>query len=257
MSGGTDGRRARRTPSACSRSRSTSGIAEPDRAVSSVRVRHRELPRPAAAARATAWYEGGGAVGDRAVQGITIYPPTRGVADAGRPVRAGEDRRPRRHGPRPAPGRLDRPHDPRHRGRPQRGRVQPGPDPARDRRRPRPAPGELPQGARRLPLAGRAGLRRRARADDQRQLARRAGPRQRAEVAVHRLDRRPPVRLRLLLHGRQRRHPDRGRDVRPVARAPRASRRSACSGSRARRAATTPTTSATPRCSSASRSCAR
>ena len=31
------------------------------------------------------WYEGGGAVGERAVQGITIYPPTRGVATQGDP----------------------------------------------------------------------------------------------------------------------------------------------------------------------------
>ncbi len=42
------------------------------------------------------------------------------MSDAGRPVRAGEDRHPRRHGPRPAAGRLDRPHDPRHRRRAQR-----------------------------------------------------------------------------------------------------------------------------------------
>ena len=39
----------------------------------------------AAGARASSWYEGGGAVGERAVQGITIYPPTRGVATQGDP----------------------------------------------------------------------------------------------------------------------------------------------------------------------------
>jgi ABC-type branched-subunit amino acid transport system substrate-binding protein len=40
----------------------------------------------------TTWYEGGGAIGDRAVQGITIYPPTRGIAtqgDAFEPVKIG------------------------------------------------------------------------------------------------------------------------------------------------------------------------
>ncbi len=55
-------------------------------------------------------------------------------------------------------------------------------------------------------------------------------------VAVHRLDRGAQVRVRLLLHGRQRRHPDRGRDVRAVAAGSRATARSACSGRRARRA---------------------
>ena len=62
----------------------------------------------------------------------------------------------------------------------------------------------------------------------------RPGHRQRARRGLHRLDRRPPVRLRVLLHRRQRRHPHRGRDVRPVAHAAGPSRRSACSGSRAR-----------------------
>ena len=63
------------------------------------------------------------------------------------------------------------------------GVYSPGPDPARHRRRPRPAPRELPQGHRRLPLAGRPGLRRRARADDLRQLPRPAGHRQRAAAS--------------------------------------------------------------------------
>ena len=86
---------------------------------------------------------------------------------------------------------------------------------------------------------------------------RRAGHRQRARRRLHRLDRRPQVRLGVLLHRRQRRHPHRGRHVRPVDEGPRATRRSACSGSRAHPAATTPTTSATRRSGSASRSRAR
>ena len=65
-------------------------------------------------------------------------------------------------------------------------------------------------------------------------------------VAVHRLDRRPQVRLRVLLHRGQRRHPHRGRHVRAVAGGQGHHARSARSGSRGRRAATTPTTSATP-----------
>src|SRR5687768_10769098 len=60
------------------------GIAEPDRAVSSVRF-GTESYLTGGRGEGTAWYEGGGAVGDRAVQGITIYPPTRGVATQGDP----------------------------------------------------------------------------------------------------------------------------------------------------------------------------
>jgi branched-chain amino acid transport system substrate-binding protein len=60
------------------------GIAEPDRAVSSVRY-GTESYLAGGRGDGTSWYEGGGAVGDRAVQGITIYPPTRGVATQGDP----------------------------------------------------------------------------------------------------------------------------------------------------------------------------
>src|SRR4029079_13938775 len=60
------------------------GIAEPDRAVSSVRF-GTESYLTGGRGEGTAWYEGGGAVGDRAVQGITIYPPTHGVQTQGDP----------------------------------------------------------------------------------------------------------------------------------------------------------------------------
>jgi ABC-type branched-subunit amino acid transport system substrate-binding protein len=60
------------------------GIAQPDRAVSSVRY-GTESYLAGGRGEGTSWYEGGGAVGDRAVQGITIYPPTRGVATQGDP----------------------------------------------------------------------------------------------------------------------------------------------------------------------------
>jgi branched-chain amino acid transport system substrate-binding protein len=60
------------------------GIAEPDRAVCSVRF-GTESYLAGGRGEGTAWYEGGGSVGDRAVQGITIYPPTRGVATQGDP----------------------------------------------------------------------------------------------------------------------------------------------------------------------------
>ena len=100
------------------------------------------------------------------MQGITIYPPTRGVKTQGdpfEPVKIGilidmdlgqlladwidptilaiEDA-------------LNE------------GVYARGPIAARHRRRPGPAAGELPQGHRRLPVARRAGLRRRARPDD-------------------------------------------------------------------------------------------
>jgi ABC-type branched-subunit amino acid transport system substrate-binding protein len=60
------------------------GIAESDRAVSSVRF-GTESYLTGGRGEGTTWYEGGGAIGDRAVQGITIYPPTRGVATQGDP----------------------------------------------------------------------------------------------------------------------------------------------------------------------------
>jgi branched-chain amino acid transport system substrate-binding protein len=60
------------------------GIAQPDRAVCSVTHGTRSYLE-GEGGEGTAWYEGGGAVGDRAVQGITIYPPTHGVATQGDP----------------------------------------------------------------------------------------------------------------------------------------------------------------------------
>lgn len=60
------------------------GIAEPDRAVSSVPY-GTESYLSGGRGEAAAWYEGSGRIGDRAVQGITIYPPTRGVATQGDP----------------------------------------------------------------------------------------------------------------------------------------------------------------------------
>src|SRR4051794_471461 len=60
------------------------GIAQPDRAVCNVRfgtTSYQEGGR----GDGDAWYEGGGAVGEKAVQPIVIYPPTRGVATQGDP----------------------------------------------------------------------------------------------------------------------------------------------------------------------------
>jgi len=67
------------------------GIAEADRAVCSVRF-GTESYLTGGRGEGSAWYEGGGAVGDRAVQGITIHPPTGGVetqGDAFEPVKIG------------------------------------------------------------------------------------------------------------------------------------------------------------------------
>src|SRR3954453_10086552 len=67
------------------------GIAQSERAVSSVphgTSSHLE----GGGGEGASWYEGGGQVGERAVQGITIYPPTRGVqtqGDAWEPVKIG------------------------------------------------------------------------------------------------------------------------------------------------------------------------
>jgi ABC-type branched-subunit amino acid transport system substrate-binding protein len=61
------------------------GIAEPDRAVCSVPAGTSSSLEPGGGGEGTTWYEGGGARGERAVQGITIYPPTRGVATQGDP----------------------------------------------------------------------------------------------------------------------------------------------------------------------------
>ena len=60
------------------------GIAEADRAVSSV-PHGTSSYLEGEQGEGTSWYEGGGRAGERAVQGITIYPPTRGVATQGDP----------------------------------------------------------------------------------------------------------------------------------------------------------------------------
>jgi branched-chain amino acid transport system substrate-binding protein len=67
------------------------GIAEDDRAVCSV-PHGTEAHLRGQGGEGGAWYEGGGAAKDRAVQGITIYPPTRGLQTQGdpfEPVRIG------------------------------------------------------------------------------------------------------------------------------------------------------------------------
>ena len=67
------------------------GIAEPDRAVSSVTHGTRAFLE-GSGGDANLWYEGTGAAKDQAVQNITIYPPTRGVqtqGDAWEPVKIG------------------------------------------------------------------------------------------------------------------------------------------------------------------------
>ena len=60
------------------------GIAEPDRAVSSV-AHGTSTYLEGQGGAGTSWFEGGGQLGERAVQGITIYPPTGGVATQGDP----------------------------------------------------------------------------------------------------------------------------------------------------------------------------
>lgn len=60
------------------------GIAQPDRATSTVPAgtsSYLEGER----GDGTAWYEGGGKIGEQAVQEIVVYPPTRGVATQGDP----------------------------------------------------------------------------------------------------------------------------------------------------------------------------
>jgi len=67
------------------------GIAQPDRAVSSV-PHGTSSYLEGAGGQGSSWYEGGGQVGERAVQGITIYPPTGAVqtqGDAWEPVKIG------------------------------------------------------------------------------------------------------------------------------------------------------------------------
>ncbi|HEX6238822.1 MAG TPA: ABC transporter substrate-binding protein, partial [Acidimicrobiales bacterium] len=60
------------------------GIAEADRAVSSVPFGTSSYLAGEGGA-GSAWYQGGGGIDERAVQGITVYPPTRGVKTQGDP----------------------------------------------------------------------------------------------------------------------------------------------------------------------------
>jgi branched-chain amino acid transport system substrate-binding protein len=60
------------------------GIAQPDRAICSVPYGTSSYLEGAGGAGQT-WYEGGGAAGERAVQDIVVYPPTRGVQTQGDP----------------------------------------------------------------------------------------------------------------------------------------------------------------------------
>jgi branched-chain amino acid transport system substrate-binding protein len=60
------------------------GIAEEDRAVTNVRFGTQSYLE-GTGGEGRNWYEGGGAAKDRAVQGITIYPPTRGLKTQGDP----------------------------------------------------------------------------------------------------------------------------------------------------------------------------
>ncbi|MDX6411702.1 MAG: hypothetical protein QOE91_1218, partial [Gaiellaceae bacterium] len=60
------------------------GIAQEDRAVCN--VRHGTTAyQQGRAGEGEAWYEGGGALGEKALQPIVIYPPTRGLATQGDP----------------------------------------------------------------------------------------------------------------------------------------------------------------------------
>src|SRR5262245_29601512 len=60
------------------------GIAQADRAVCNVRSGTTSFEQ-GAGGDGEAWYEGGGAIGEKAVQPIVVYPPTRGVATQGDP----------------------------------------------------------------------------------------------------------------------------------------------------------------------------
>ena len=137
-------------------------------------------------------------------------PTDRRAADARRSVRAGEDRRPRRHGSRSTARGLDRSDDPRARGRVRTKACGAG-HPSRSSRATRAG---LPRENYRKLIDGykwlvEQGLRRHPRTDDLGQLPHVAADRGRDRRARHRMDRRAQVRERLLLHGRQRRHPDR------------------------------------------------
>ncbi len=232
------------------------GIAQSDRAVSSVRY-GTESYLDGGRGEGTAWYEGGGAIGDRAVQGITIYPPTHGVATQGdpfEPVKIGVliD--------------MDL-------GQLLADWIDPTILAIEDALN----EGVYGRGPIELVVADARGLPRenyRKVRDGYRWLVEQGcvvvlGPLisdnslvvqdlvNELKVAVHWLDGRAQVRIRVLLHRGQRRHPDRRRHVRPVVEGPRPREGRHVLGAGLVRAATTPTTSATPRCSSGSRSCVR
>ncbi len=61
------------------------GIAAEDHAVSSVTHGTQSYLEGEGGERGSSWYHGGGAAKDKAVQGITIYPPTRGLQTQGDP----------------------------------------------------------------------------------------------------------------------------------------------------------------------------
>ncbi|MEZ4218574.1 MAG: ABC transporter substrate-binding protein [Myxococcota bacterium] len=61
------------------------GIAQPDRAVCSVTHGTSSNQGKSAKTDGEAWFHGGGAIGERAVQDIVIYPPTRGLETQGDP----------------------------------------------------------------------------------------------------------------------------------------------------------------------------
>ena len=96
------------------------GIAQADRAVCNVKYGTSSYLEGDGRRRAT-WYEGGGGPNEKAVAGDRRSTRRRGglqtQGDPFEPVKIGD---PRRHGPRPAARRLDRPDDPRDRGRAQR-----------------------------------------------------------------------------------------------------------------------------------------
>ena len=225
------------------------GIAQPDRAVSSVTHGTRS-DLEGQGGDGESWWQGGGAMHDDAVQGITIYPPTRGLVTQGdpfEPVKIGilidmDLNQLLADWIDPTILAIE---DAMNEGVWARSPVQLVIADARGL--PRENYRKVIDGYRWLVEQGCVVVLGPMISDNSLVLQDTANE---LGVAVHRLDRRPQVRVRVLLHGGQRRHPDRGRHVRPVAARPRASRRSACSGRPARRARTTPTTSATPRCSS-------
>ena len=196
--------------------------------------------------RGSTWYHGGGAAKDKAVQGITIYPPTRGLQTQGdpfEPVKIGilidmDLNQLLADWIDPTILAIE---DALNEGVWARSPVQLVIADARGL--PRENYRKVIDGYRWLVEQGCVVVLGPMISDNSPGAA---GHGQRARRGLHRLDRRAQVRVGVLLHRGQRRHPHRGRDVRPVAARPRGSSRSACSGRPGRRARTTPTTSATP-----------